>query len=50
MDSIPENVEWEPEVFEGLQGLYNWGPPPPPSFLSPDDLAALMAGLHAPSQ
>ena len=34
-------------VWEGMKGLYNWGPPPPMSFLSPDDLAELMAGAHA---
>jgi catechol 2,3-dioxygenase-like lactoylglutathione lyase family enzyme len=50
MDCIPENELWKPEVFEGAQGLYNWGPPPPPSFLAPDDLAALMTGQHAPSR
>jgi succinate dehydrogenase/fumarate reductase flavoprotein subunit len=33
-------------VVEGLKGLYNWGPPPPPSFLAPEDLAALMTGSH----
>lgn len=47
MDCIPEDELWQPEVFEGVQGLYNWGPPPPPSFLLPDDLAALMSGQHA---
>jgi hypothetical protein len=29
-----------------MKGLYAWGPPPPPSFLAPDDLAELMAGAH----
>jgi hypothetical protein len=29
------------------QGDGNWGPPPPPSFLQPDDLADLMAGSHS---
>lgn len=48
MDCIPEQELWEPEVFNGPQGLFNWGPPPPPSFLSPDDLAELMTGAHAP--
>lgn len=48
MDCIPEDEIWEPEVFEGAQGLYNWGPPPPPSFLKPEDLAALMTGVHGP--
>ncbi len=49
MDTIPEDELWSPEVMHGLQGLYAWGPPPPPSFLEPDDLAALMTGAHAPS-
>ncbi|MCE0763313.1 VOC family protein [Pseudonocardia kujensis] len=47
MDVIGEDETWTPEVFEGAQGLFDWGPPPPPSFLEPDDLAALMTGLHA---
>jgi catechol 2,3-dioxygenase-like lactoylglutathione lyase family enzyme len=47
MDCIPENELWKPEVFDGAEGLYNWGPPPPPSFLEPEDLAALMTGQHA---
>ena len=47
MDAIPEDELWSPEILEGLQGLYSWGPPPPPSFLEPDDLAALMTGAHS---
>lgn len=47
MDAIPEDELWSPEVLHGLQGLYAWGPPPPPSFLAPDDLAALMTGSHS---
>ena len=35
---------WTPRTWEGLRGLYNWGPPPPPSFLAPEDLAGLMTG------
>ena len=50
MDCIPEDEIWTPEVFEDAQGLFNWGPPPPPSFLEPDDLAALMSGQHAPAR
>ncbi len=50
MDCIPENELWTPEVFHGAQGLFNWGPPPPPSFLAPDDLTAMMTGQHAPSR
>lgn len=47
MDVIPEEEIWEPEVLEGAKGLFNWGPPPPPSFLNPEDLAALMTGVHS---
>ena len=49
MDCIPEDEIWTPETFHGAQGLFSWGPPPPPSFLAPDDLAALMTGTHAPA-
>jgi catechol 2,3-dioxygenase-like lactoylglutathione lyase family enzyme len=27
--------------------LFAWGPPPPPSFMYPDDLAAMMTGAHS---
>lgn len=47
MDTIPEDELWSPEVLHGLHGLYAWGPPLPPSFLEPDDLAALMTGAHS---
>ncbi|MFE7418058.1 VOC family protein [Rhodococcus sp. NPDC057529] len=47
MDTVPEDELWSPEILDGLQGLYAWGPPPPPSFLEPDDLAALMTGAHS---
>lgn len=50
MDCIPEDELWKPEVFGGAEGLFNWGPPPPPSFLAPDDLAALMTGQHSQSR
>ena len=46
MDCIVEDQLWTPEVLEGAKGLFNWGPPPPPSFLAPEDLAALMTGSH----
>ena len=48
LDCILDEQLWNPSVVEGARGLYNWGPPPPPSFLEPDDLAALMTGAHAP--
>ncbi|MEU6147490.1 VOC family protein [Streptomyces sp. NPDC047081] len=47
MDHIPEDELWTPESLEGAKGLFNWGPPPPPSFLAPDDLAGLMTGAHS---
>jgi catechol 2,3-dioxygenase-like lactoylglutathione lyase family enzyme len=46
LDCIVDDALWKPGVFEGAKGLYAWGPPPPPSFLAPEDLAALMAGAH----
>jgi catechol 2,3-dioxygenase-like lactoylglutathione lyase family enzyme len=49
MDCIIDDQLWTPETLEGAKGLFNWGPPPPPSFLEPDDLAALMTGAHAPA-
>jgi hypothetical protein len=47
MDCIVDDQLWTPEDLEGARGLFAWGPPPPPSFLEPDDLAALMTGSHA---
>ena len=47
LDCILDDQLWTPGVWEGARGLYNWGPPPPSSFLAPDDLAELMAGAHA---
>ncbi|GAA2350178.1 VOC family protein [Streptomyces violaceusniger] len=47
MDCIVDDQLWTPEVLEGAKGLFNWGPPPPPSFLTPEDLAALMTGTHS---
>lgn len=46
LDCIVDDALWKPEVFDGARGLFNWGPPPPPSFLEPEDLGALMASSH----
>ncbi|MFC4948370.1 VOC family protein [Pseudonocardia sp. GCM10023141] len=46
IDCIPDDQLWEPGVVSGARSLYAWGPPPPPSFLKPDDLAELMVGVH----
>jgi len=47
MDCIVDDAVWEPGVWEGAKCLFNWGPPPPPSFLQPDDLAAIMTEAHS---
>jgi catechol 2,3-dioxygenase-like lactoylglutathione lyase family enzyme len=46
LDCIVEDALWKPGVWEGAKSLWAWGPPPPPSFLEPEDLAALMTGAH----
>ena len=48
LDCIVDDALWKPGVWEGPRGLYSWGPPPPPSFLAPEDLASLMTGAHSP--
>lgn len=48
MDYIPDDQLWTPEILEGAKGYFSWGPPPPPSFIRPDDLAELMIGAHSP--
>lgn len=48
LDCVVSDELWEPGVFEGMHALYAWGQPPPPSFLMPEDLGALMTGTHAP--
>jgi catechol 2,3-dioxygenase-like lactoylglutathione lyase family enzyme len=47
LDCIVDDALWKPEVFTDMRALYNWGPPVPPSFIEPEDLAALMADAHA---
>lgn len=47
LDCVVDDALWEQGVFTGSSALYAWGPPPPPSFLAPDDLAELMTGAHA---
>ena len=47
MDCIVDDQLWTPEDLQGARGLYSWGPPPPPSFLHPEDLAAMMTGAHS---
>jgi catechol 2,3-dioxygenase-like lactoylglutathione lyase family enzyme len=47
MDCIVDGQLWTPSELEGARGLFAWGPPPPPSFVHPDDLAAMMTGAHS---
>jgi len=47
LDEIIDDQLWKPETVEGARGLFNWGPPPPPSFIHPEDLAGLMTGAHS---
>ncbi|MEO3862368.1 VOC family protein [Acrocarpospora sp. B8E8] len=47
IDCIVDDALWTPGVWEGARSLYQWGPPPPPSFLAPEDLAGLMTGSHS---
>jgi catechol 2,3-dioxygenase-like lactoylglutathione lyase family enzyme len=46
LDCIVDDQLWKPEVWDGPRSLFVWGPPPPPSFLAPDDLGDLMAAAH----
>lgn len=47
MDCIPDDAIWTPQMLEGAKGLFDWGPPPPPSFINPEDLAELMIADHS---
>lgn len=47
LDCILDDALWKPEVWDESKGLYSWGPPPPPSFIAPEDLATLMTGQHS---
>jgi hypothetical protein len=47
MDYIIDDQLWTPEDCEGANGLFTWGPPPPASFLAPEDLADLMIASHS---
>ncbi len=44
LDVIVDDELWDPSVLADERALYAWGPPPPMSFIAPDDLAELMAG------
>ena len=43
MDQITDDDLWIPQVAEGPRGLYRWGPKPPEYFVTPADIAELIA-------
>lgn len=47
MDCIVDDALWTPQDWTDSRALWSWGPPPPPSFLKPDDLAELMTDTHS---
>lgn len=47
MDCIIDDALWTPKELEGARGLYQWGPPPPASFLHPEDIAEHMISGHS---
>jgi len=47
LDCIVDDALWSPRVWEDDKAMYSWGPPPPPSFIDPEDLAAHMTGAHS---
>lgn len=42
-DVIVDDAEWVARGWDGATSLYEWGPPPPPTFLAPADLDQLVA-------
>jgi catechol 2,3-dioxygenase-like lactoylglutathione lyase family enzyme len=48
LDTIVSDGLWQPSVVDAARSLYNWGPPLPPSFIEPEDLAELMTASHQP--
>ena len=47
MDCIVDDQLWKPGFWQDALAMYSWGPPPPPSFVRPDDLAELMTTSHS---
>jgi catechol 2,3-dioxygenase-like lactoylglutathione lyase family enzyme len=47
LDCVIDDALWSPRVWDGAKAFYSWGPPPPPSFVTPEDLAAHMTGAHS---
>ena len=49
MDCIVDDALWTAQDWHDSRALWSWGPPPPPSFLEPEDLAELMTESHSTS-
>lgn len=47
MDCIVDDALWTAEDWLDSRAFMSWGPPPPPSFLEPEDLAELMTDSHS---
>ncbi|MEU7041968.1 VOC family protein [Streptomyces varsoviensis] len=49
LDCVVDDALWKPGVWPSgdPKSFLTWGPPMPPSFIEPEDLAALMTGAHA---
>ncbi len=43
IDRISEQDKYRPKAWQGHEYLYSFGPPPPPEFLEPADMADLIA-------
>ena len=46
IDRISEQDRYRPKDWQGHEYLYSFGPPPPPEFLEPTDLAELIASSN----
>ncbi|MGW0631500.1 VOC family protein [Streptomyces sp. NPDC002758] len=49
LDCVVDDALWTPEDFRDARSLYSWGPRPPKSFVTPEDIAAAMTGAHRPA-
>ena len=45
IDRISEQDKYRPKDWQGHEFLYSFGPPPPPEFLEPADMADLIASI-----
>jgi hypothetical protein len=50
MDCILDDALWKAGDWTDSRALFSWSPPPPPSFIEPEDLASLMASARRCNQ